>query len=352
MKGLFIIAVCAAVTLTASPASAQASCGGVDKQNDIFQENNLMAVGVNASTSRDIVLCPLEVQVEAWVVGIGGAGTNRATYNASIYLGRSVPTPGTYQSKGKHWLIWWGGASWDYMGDTQDSTDVVSPPGGGSGDCNGGGGEGELENPCGPDSPIIIDTKRDGYHLTNADEGVYFDLDADGIAERVAWTRAGSDDAFLALDRNGNGRIDDGSELFGNRTPAYWNQRNPPADNGFVALVFTEGPSYGPARADGVIDRQDAVYQRLLLWRDLNHNGVSEPKELELVSGSGLMGLSTDYKENRRRDPYGNEFRQRAVIFWQHGNSVITHHAYDVWLRKQTSTAASPSESRSASGSR
>lgn len=167
-----------------------------------------------------------------------------------------------------------------------------------------------------------------GFVLTSATSGVLFDLDADGQLERVAWTRAGSDDAWLAFDRNGNGTIDDGSELFGNYTPVYPGM-TVTTQNGFEALKFYEGPDYGPSTADGIIDAKDAIFSRLLLWRDLNHDGISQPDELQRVADSNLRSVSTDYKLSQRHDRHGNAFRQRAKAKWANG---LQNHVYDVWL--------------------
>src|SRR5687767_8024630 len=174
-------------------------------------------------------------------------------------------------------------------------------------------------NGPGSASPIIIDVDRNGYQLTSLDDGVFFDLDADGVAELVSWTRATSDEAFLAMDRNGNGRIDDGSELFGNNTPVYATGARITASNGFEALKFLENSTFGRSERNGVINASDAAFARLLLWTDRNHNGLSEPDELQPVTAIGLQTIATDYRLSRRHDQFGNEFRQRAKATWSDG---------------------------------
>ena len=170
-------------------------------------------------------------------------------------------------------------------------------------------------------SPIIIDVEHKGFHLTDEAHGVYFEF-YNHQKQHVAWTDPKFGNAWLALDRNGNGTIDDATELFGNDTPQ--SASNTP--NGFNALSFFDQPENG----DGYISAEDKIFPHLLLWTDTNHNGVSEPNELKTLAQVGISRISLSYAKDNWVDPYGNIFGFRGR---DHMNSVdYDRQIYDVWL--------------------
>lgn len=132
--------------------------------------------------------------------------------------------------------------------------------------------------------PLIIDLGEEGIELTDVENGVYFDLDNNGFAEKTAWI--GTEDGFLALDINGNGIIDNGGELFGDQFVMHDGNIS---ETGFEALSSLD------ENYDGIIDENDAVFEKLCVWIDSNHNGNTDENELKTLTESGIVSIDLNY---------------------------------------------------------
>lgn len=135
-------------------------------------------------------------------------------------------------------------------------------------------------------SPIALDLDGDGVEViggSSSNDGVFFDLNGDGVQTKNAWLR--SDDAWLALDRNANGTIDSGTELFGDNTPL---QAGGVGEHGYLALEEYD------LNGDGALDASDAIFSDLKLWRDYNQDGVSQSNELQGLTASGVQSIGVN----------------------------------------------------------
>ncbi len=126
--------------------------------------------------------------------------------------------------------------------------------------------------------PLVLDLSGEGINLTEAGKGALFDITADGKLDSTAWVRGNT--AMLVYDKNGNGVIDNGSELFGDQNGAA---------HGFAELAKYDSNN------DSKINFLDPVFKALKLYRDLNGDGKIEKKELQTLPELGIKALNLDF---------------------------------------------------------
>ncbi len=142
-----------------------------------------------------------------------------------------------------------------------------------------------------PRDPLTIDLGSLGIELTTLENGVHFDLDKNGFAEKTAWI--GNEDGFLVLDRNKDGIINDGGELFGDQVEL---------SNGLISVSGFEALADLDENGDGLIDKTDAIWNDLRVWVDVNQNGFSEASELKSLNDLGIVSISLDATKEENVD--------------------------------------------------
>jgi Ca2+-binding RTX toxin-like protein len=153
----------------------------------------------------------------------------------------------------------------------------------------------EAESLPTPPSPIVLDLDGDGTESRSISAGAHFDHNADGFAELTGWV--GADDGLLVWDRDADGRIESGRELFGTETILENGQK---AANGFQALQELDD------NADGKIDVSDSAWSSLRVWRDVNGDGLNTDSELLTLSEANVQSIATGFTTGSGQDPEGN----------------------------------------------
>lgn len=183
--------------------------------------------------------------------------------------------------------------------------------------------------------PLTLDLNNNGIETTapNATNPILFDHEGDGVKTGTGWIAPS--DGFLALDRNGNGVIDNGTELFGDSTPIFDADGTVTgkAADGFDALAQQD------SNADGVVNAQDANFAALRVWQDLNQDGISQSNELKTLTELGIAGINVTKTEHSQILSSGNEIADLGTFIRTDGtlgSAGVASHLADVNLASDT----------------
>ena len=175
-------------------------------------------------------------------------------------------------------------------------------------------------------SPLVVDLDGDGIETLGSGVGIYFDHDNNGFSEDTGWV--GKDDGLLVRDINGNGQIDNGTELFGNNTLLSNGEK---AKNGFEALKELDSNN------DNVFDQNDAAWNEVKVWKDGNSNGIVDDGELLTMEQAGITGVDLNYVDHNYRDDHsdehGNTCKQESTFSKADGS---TGQVSDIWFDRNT----------------
>jgi len=201
------------------------------------------------------------------------------------------------------------GGPWN--GNQQCAPDPPPPPPTG---CGSNGLPCEQSESC----PLILDLNGDGIRTTGLDDPVHFWIDLNGRTETTAWTNPATEEAFLWTDLN-HDHLAQVTELFGSRMRASHGDYHA---NGFEALDTYDRPELG-GNGDGRITQSDSIWARLKLWVDRNHDGISQPTEISVLSSHRIVALNLHHSDGDTYDEYGNEiYLIGSYVVRSHGNET------------------------------
>ena len=145
--------------------------------------------------------------------------------------------------------------------------------------------------------PLVFDLDGDGITTVSIDDSnAFFDLDNNGFAEKTSWV--GAKEGLLAYDKNGDGIINGGNELFGDRT--LMKDSKTLASSGFTALAEYDD------NKDGKIDSNDAIYTLLRIWQDSDGDGIASASELKQLVDLGIVSIGLSYNNTGVADGANN----------------------------------------------
>lgn len=172
-------------------------------------------------------------------------------------------------------------------------------------------------------SPLILDLDGNGISTVGVNHNIYFDHDGNGFAENTGWV--GQGDGLLVRDINGNGQIDNGSELFGDNTLLSDGTK---ASNGFEALKDLD------SNQDNVFDVNDTAFNEVKVWKDTNLDGKVNDGELLSLAEAGITSINLDYQSlGQGPDENGNDHKQNSNFNTSSGSGIIS----DVWFDTEPS---------------
>ena len=169
-----------------------------------------------------------------------------------------------------------------------------------------------------PRDPLVIDLGTKGINLSTVENGVHFDIDKNGFAEKTVWTDG--EDGFLVLDRNYNGIIDDGGELFSDHVIM---KNGLTSSDGFEALADLDEDN------NGIIDEKDSRFFDLRVWVDSERDGFSTADEIKTLAD---LGITSIVLPENQADPDDDtvEFIKTGSVIFEEGIRDIQEHWFEI----------------------